>query len=216
MGARSVRDAQEVGSIPTTPTMDIVIHDQFFKSLERLHRAWWRPSNLWYRFKCWAWYRYTTIKPRYLGHTWCDRTEQLPHMMFEILSQFVEDECSPGHVEWYGDGAHKVIVNGKEKFVRDELQDLYDWWHKEYHIRYPALAENLWQQYEDHAEAHKLSDITKLEDGRALWQPRWDSPAAEVRADELMKRVQLLEELVEKELDRRLQRILAIRRWLWT
>lgn len=53
----------------------------------------WRPGQLLYRMKCFFFKRYTTVKPRYLPHTWCDRTAVLPHMMFEILSQFLEKEC---------------------------------------------------------------------------------------------------------------------------
>ena len=68
----------------------------------------WRPGQIWCRLKCWAWKRYTTVKPRYLDHTWCDRCDLLPHMMFEILCDFVEKECSPGCVEWYGEHGHKL------------------------------------------------------------------------------------------------------------
>ena len=107
----------------------------------------WRPSQICYRLKCWF-KRYTTIKPRSLGHTWQDRCELLPHMMFEILSQFIEEECSSGIVEWYGDFGHKITVDGKKKYVRDEMQDIYDWWHQEYLIHYPEKCERIWQEVE--------------------------------------------------------------------
>ena len=50
----------------------------------------YRPRQIWYVFKCWDWNRYTTVKPRYLGHTWTDRDNLLLHMSFEILSNYVE------------------------------------------------------------------------------------------------------------------------------
>ena len=49
--------------------------------------------------------------------------------MFEVLSQFIENECSPGPIDWEA-SAHMVKVHGKEVNVRDEMQELYDWWHK--------------------------------------------------------------------------------------
>ena len=80
----------------------------------------YRPHELWYQFKCWAFKRYTTVKPRYLGHSWHDRCTIMPHMIFEILCQFIEKECSPGGIDWDHDERHIA--------VRKEMQDLYDWW----------------------------------------------------------------------------------------
>ena len=35
--------------------------------------------------------------------------------MFEILSKFIEEECSPGMVEWYDSCPHTVFVGEKLK-----------------------------------------------------------------------------------------------------
>lgn len=196
--------------------MDVMFAPGFFKSLKQYFRPRWRPKGLWYKFKCWIWHRYTTIKPRTLDyHTWCDRCELLPHMMFEILSQFIEKECSPGCVEWYGENGHKITVDGKEKYVRDEMQDLYDWWHQQYLKRYSALEEKFWQDVHEHDGKHKLSNLSKKA-GITCWDPEYDTPEDKKRGHELIMRLNYLERAVENALNRRLTRILAIRPYMWT
>ena len=91
----------------------------------------WRPRELWYRFKCRVWHRYTTVKPRTLPwHTWTDRSTLLPHCMFEILTQFIEGECSPGIIDWEGSGHMIPGPDGNEVNVRTVMRELYDWWDK--------------------------------------------------------------------------------------
>jgi len=104
----------------------------------------WRPSEIWYRLKCWGWKRYTTVKPRSLDHRWCDRSQLLPLTMFEILAQFVEKELggedlSKSVVNWgenlpreewdvkFPGHPHRITVNGEEKLVIHEILDLYRW-----------------------------------------------------------------------------------------
>jgi hypothetical protein len=193
----------------------VAFADGFFDSLKRCFRPWWHPKELRYKFKCWAWKRYSTVKPRTLPHTWCDRCQLLPHMMFEILSQFIEKECSPGHVEWYGEYGHKITVDGKEKYVRDEMQDLYDWWHLQYLKRYPELENKLWEDVRAHADAHKQSDFRE-EGGMCYWDPQYDTPENAERGKELLMRLHWLGAAAENALNRRLERLLKIRRYMWT
>lgn len=194
--------------------MQVAFADGFFDSLKRCFRPWWHWKELYYQVKCWAWQRYTTVKPRFLGHTWCDRSRLLPHMMFEILCQFVEDECSPGIVEWYGENGHKLEVNGKEKYVMDEMKDLRDWWLNQYHKRYPAMEERIWQELRE-IDKHKLSDFRE-EDDVCYWDPQYETTEHAEQADLLLKRLNLIEYAVENALDRRLERLLRVRRWMWT
>lgn len=79
----------------------------------------WRPGQIWYRFKCWAWYRYTTVKPRALPDTWMDRDTILEHMAFEILSQFIEKEKPDLHFD---------IQYSPNKLEWSRLFALYIWW----------------------------------------------------------------------------------------
>lgn len=87
-----------------------------------------RPKNLWYQFKCWAWHRYTTVKPRTLDHTWCDKSYLLHHLIFQVLVDFVEKEMypagKPGRVDWEYDFEHKE--------AHDKIMELYIWWTQDY------------------------------------------------------------------------------------
>ncbi len=178
---------------------------------------------MWYRFKCWTWKRYTTIKPRTLPHTWCDRSHLLPHMIFEILSQFIEGECGPdGHVEWYGEWGHKLESG---KYVRDEMQELYDWWHQDYLVNFnhchdewhdfsEAHCKDAWLPHEDPLKGcspHYDPDETYFE-----WVHVWDSLENERKGDELFKAVRAKEVEYEKQLNINMKRVIDIAPYMWT
>lgn len=137
------------------------------------HKYWniisydYRPFQLYYRIKCFLWHRYTTIKPRTLKyHTWCDRCTLLPHIMFEILSQYIEREAE--NIEWYGEYGHKINVDGKEVFVRDEMQFLYDWWHKIYLGEYPNQTEETWKNLSKSKPEFYI-------DANNMWNPKFST-----------------------------------------
>ena len=192
--------------------MEVQIHQEFFKSLKKCFRSKWHPQEIWYKLKCWAWHRYSTVHPRYLDHTWVDRVELLPHTMFEILSDFVENECSPGHIEWYY--GHKVKVNGEERYVRDEMQEIYDWWHTTLHKEYPKKEEQLWEEAKDfkpNREFHPSENELFAE-----WRMEWDNPEAEETYNRLMNELQELEEQADRETTDYMHRLVNVRQSLWT
>lgn len=83
-----------------------------------------RPGNIWYEIKCWAWHRHSTIKPRGLGHTWVDKCHLMPHVIFEMLSQFVEDEVKLDIINWDAQPDTKKAIK--------EIMELYHWWVNDY------------------------------------------------------------------------------------
>lgn len=90
----------------------------------------YRPNILWYKFTCWAWFRYTTIKPRKLGHTFCDKKELLHHVIFEVLCEFVENEIKPKTMtkndwEWQKENNPAFYKAWKEAV------SIYNWWVKQ-------------------------------------------------------------------------------------
>lgn len=90
-----------------------------------------RPKNLWYKFSCWGWKRYTTIKPRGLSHEWCDRDHLLIHVVFEVLCEFVEKEAklkTYKKKDWEWQRKHNPGFYKSWK----EAYELYNWWLKEY------------------------------------------------------------------------------------
>jgi len=174
----------------------------------------WRPGQIWYRLKCFFWKRYTTVKPRYLHHTWCDRCELMPHMMFEILAQFIDDECSPGHVEWYGEGGHKIIVNGEKKYVLDEMKDLVAWWDTVWNGEWEEVNDILW------AEANKHDPETTWtkedEDQMSFWDPQFRETEDGELWHKCVGAVNKLERIMHKAREERLHRMIAIFPYMWT
>lgn len=77
--------------------------------------------DFWYWLKCFLWHRYTTVKPETLDHTYCDSVELLPHLVMQVLVNFVEKEKAfDCHVDWDWDPEHKN--------VKEELLAIYHWW----------------------------------------------------------------------------------------
>lgn len=174
----------------------------------------YRPGHLLYRLKCRFWLRYSTVKPRHLPHTWCDRCVLMPHAMFEILCQFIEQECSPGYVNWYGEHGPKIEVNGKQEFVMDEMLDLMHWWKVQYNDQLIRLRNTFIEI------AHKYSPedmFTEVEGtGFYRWTLHWDNPNREVMYRRFMKAADKLEEEVSKSLQRNMHRLVNVAPYMWT
>lgn len=166
-----------------------------------------RPGQLLYRLKCFCWYRYTTIKPRQLDHTWCDRAELMPYMMFEILSQFLEKECSPGIVDWEASD-HGIMYGGHSRNVQDVMWHLYHWWHKVYLVK----NEHEYGQWSEYTQKHTL----KLSTFDAIWNPEYISDEHKRHAGMLFKRAMKKEVALTKELNENLKYIVDLIPYLWT
>lgn len=172
----------------------------------------YRPRSLYRWLKCWLFKRYTTIKPRYLDHQWHDRMVILPHVMFEILSQFIEQECSPGHIDWEASG-HMVKVHGKEVNVRDEMQTLYDWWHKVYNGSYPAVYEELWEEAKECSPTSYFSDLSA---GFCEYDPKFKTEEDKMTYHRIIKAIRKLERQQERELAENMHRVVNLMPYLWT
>jgi hypothetical protein len=176
-----------------------------------------RPSEMWYTLKCFLWKRYTVIKPRYLPYTWCDRVDVLPHMMFEILSQFIEQECSPGHVDWEGTG-HMVVVNGESVNVRDEMQELYDWWHNVYMKEYEEVNKILWKEAEKHnpIECEDEEEYDEILGKIYIWNQHFKTTEDKELYHKCLKASNKLETIQNKDLLSRMHRVVNLTNYLWT
>jgi len=140
----------------------------------------WRPGQVWYRLKCFVWHRYTTVKPRYLPHTWMDRCEIMPHVMFEVLCQFLEKECNPGNKEWYGEHGRKLDSG---KYVMDEMKDIAEWWTGVWNKAYPEVCDQLWKEANKHPP---VSEFEPCDDNPHLVS--WDLKFANDNDDEIYHR----------------------------
>ena len=193
------------------------------------HKYWrtvpydYRPWEIWYRLKCWAWRRHSTVRARYLPHTWVDRVAVLPHLMFEVLSQFIEKECMPDEiVDWKGSG-HMVTVDGVERNVRDEMQILYDWWHQSYNKEYEEVHEILWKEIRKHPADREFIPVNKAheevpdEDAEwYLWEQEFPTPEDEEIYDRCIMACSKLERMQREKLEEMMHRLVKLTPYLWT
>lgn len=180
-----------------------------------------RPGQLWYRFKCRFWKKHTTIKPRYLPHTYCDRVEVLPHIMFEVLSQFIEKECSPGIVDWEGSG-HMIEVDGVTRNVREEMQIIYDWWHNDYMKKDDKIHAAWKASYEFAPKTSFIpvdmqGNVIPEEDAELFeWHEEYASEEQKTKHRELVKARADLELEYEDKRREMMHRLVNLQPYLWT
>lgn len=186
--------------------MKVVIHDEFWNSLEYMCSKRKRIKDFFRSIKNRILKPYTTIKPRYLGHNWTDHVDILPHMMFESLSIFIEKECSPECVEWYGEYPHMIMVGMEWKNVRDEMQDLYDWWHQEY-IPY-------WMGDTD--IKFEGEDLEINEFFIALNKDPKDRTKKERDYFDYLSKLNQQQFEMDRELQSKMNRLIRLRRYMWT
>jgi hypothetical protein len=175
------------------------------------------PREFWYKIKCRFFHKYSTIKARYLDHTWNDRSYLLPHLMFEVLSQFIDEECSPGHIDWYGEFPHIIKVDGVDKNVMDEMKDLYAWFHIDYIKAYPAEQAVLMDQVHKIDSEFLISEFQEIEGSTYFsWDPQYKNPEAKEQVTELFKQYSQIEKDYELELNKRLHRLVEVIPFMWT
>lgn len=182
----------------------------------------WRPLEIWYRLKCFVWHRYTTVHPKTLPwHTWTDRCVLLPHCIFQILTDFIDKECSPGVIDWDSSG-HTILVDGVKKNVRVEMQDLYDWWKKSQNgpAKWSEIYDaDLRAEYEanfDEQEKLSRSGFRPEERGFYCFYTEYDSPEDEYICNKLLKRNIEISKLDHELLIKNMQRVCALQPYLWT
>lgn len=104
-----------------------------------------RPKNAWYVFSCWAWKRYSTVKPRKLDHTWIDRSALIYHVVFEVLSDFVEKELDrvpkylskpPPSERTYTPSEEETAMYANQLAIENELREIHKWWTTQYNEEY--------------------------------------------------------------------------------
>ena len=159
----------------------------------------YRPAQLWDSFRCWVCRPYTTIKPRYLPHTFTNKSQVLPHVMFEVLSKFIEEEGPEEYVDW-SHGAFKVAW--------EDLSTMYDWWHKTY---IP------WSKYR-YDELYKDVESWTLEavPGSQVCRIFYSSDAAKEKADAAYCLWIQEEAAMDAQLTEYCKRLIELKDFLWT
>lgn len=138
--------------------------------------------------KCHTFHPYNRVKIDTLPPTYQDKDIILPHAMFQILADFIEQECSPGNIDWDSNAGHKR--------VRKTMQELYDWWNNVYLTFDPWVGYNEKKGTKDHFK-NGVFHCNKYDDA-------W------------FEKIRLLEDDMEKQLTKNLKKLIDIRGYLWT
>lgn len=136
-------------------------------------------------------------------------------MMFEILAQFIEDECSPGRVQWYGEQGHRITVNGKEKYVLDEMRDLVTWWDIVWNGEWGEVTDILWAEAHRHDPESEWNE-TDGQPGLSYWDPQFKETEDGEIWHKCVRSINNLERIMHKAREERLHRMIAILPYMWT
>jgi hypothetical protein len=133
--------------------------------------------------------------------------------MFEILAQFLKEECSPGCIEWYGEYGHKINVDGVEKYVMAEMKDLDAWWRESWNKEYNNVRDILWAEARKHAPT---SEDEELPNGNFLYRPQYKTKEDEEIYVRCMLAINKLDRIKEEALQERLHRLIPLIPYMWT
>lgn len=160
---------------------------------------WFRLREAWYYIRGLLWDRHHVLKMHTLPPTWCDRSEKMVHAMFQILVDFIDHECSPGHVNWDG--------QPQDRAAMDEMLEHKRWWQDEAANRddFRGLGEPPdWDMF-DEAKPIEVQGVRYYE---------MTTPPPEITA--YYAAAHKNEEAFEAELNRRLHRLIELRPFMWT
>jgi len=160
-------------------------NSKIFKRFNRLTNKWCRAA---YYLKCLLFKRYNRLHIKTLPVTWCNAVDQIPHAMFQILTNFIELEKPDEHIDWNGTTEHRQ--------ARDKMDELYNWWHNTY-LKFDA--------WEDFDETKKSDPLFK--DGQFNINDY---------EKEFFDKVNQEEEEMRQELTRRCKELIDIQYYLWT
>ena len=200
---------------------------------------WWNPKRYrlrgklweaWYYLKCKVWHRYSTVTPRSLPPTWCDRDHLMLHAAFEILMDYYEKESAG---RWTVQDLEKVITDPEaDEPSRDwcqyylpiatEIEALYRWWTverpermAEYERRLTVWADLYKKQRDDYTTTNpgwQETDNPRLK----LHSLPPDAPEPDGLSTARQAMDELSEEIMDEEDNRMLKRLIDVRLSMWT
>lgn len=171
--------------------------DTFCDYFDRVFGRYGYIHSAWYWLKCALWHRHNVLHIRTLPCTWTDRDTRLEHAVFQILTDFIEQECSPGWVDWDADEQHRTVMA--------EMLDHVKWW------------KEVGKDFDEFAHAGPKPVWTDWfpddEIGESGYRTMRD-PSPEEHA--YFGRVREIEEAHRAEMTRRLIRVIELRGYYWT
>jgi len=174
----------------------------------------YRLSSLYYKY--WKNRNKNLVVPKYLGrHGWTDRCELLPHILFQILDDFVQNECMPVEIIDWKASDRRVEVNGESINVRDEMTAILEWWNNIYNKEYPQKCKEM---YEEMNKCKGAYHFTPLEENSEFctWDIIYPSEEQKKRANKLHDELWKLERKMEEDRISYMIRIVNISQYLWS
>jgi len=163
----------------------------------------------WLRYRIWE--RHHVLKLRYIKPGWHDKDELIIHAMFECLCRFLEDEDPDEIVCWDADVYHA--------HAWEEMQILYKWWKKRQDrdddnpifapgVEAPGFDNTLDKEWTDPKTGKK----------ERLWKMnfKYSSPEAKKIWNQACDDCTKWEEKCNKEDEEMMDRLIKIRRYMWT
>lgn len=169
----------------------------------------YRVESVWRVVKDFCWNRYTTIKPRTLGHSWCERRDLLLHMSMEILGQFLEKGYT-GRTQWYGERGPKI----GGKYVIDEMDEIWLWWRVTYQKEYPESEDKLFGLIEGRGPEIRMEPLDPPHPHAQKMVFHFKTEEQEVKYRALTAQYRVFEQMVEDKADEMLQRLAAVRQYM--
>lgn len=192
---------------------------KLFKKIRNLYWKYWsydyRPGELLYQFKCWAWYRYRTVKPKTLkGNGWVDRDFLFVHCSFQILDDFIQKELKGYKPEdwayYYTDRGDDLVEFGGAKkdpyFVLNWINE----WFKLVYLNKEDKNYDKWHEF--------CAQHTTKEDGPGglFFNKNWDCEENEMKGKKILNRSWKKEVALDNLLTENLILLVQLRKYMWT
>ena len=120
-----------------------------------------------------------------------------------------------------------VDVGGVNVNVRNEMQDLYDWWHEDY----LKNIDHIHDEWHEYRKFHVYDTFSRVRGQEIMdwveevdpvsgeieeWAAQYSSPEAEAENNRLFKEANEKENFYREELNRHLHRVINIAPYMWT
>jgi hypothetical protein len=141
-----------------------------------------KPNTIpdwYYHVACRLWRKHNVVRCRELPPTYHEPSDLMPHVMFELLQQYVELEdpeiltCPDEFVaqDHYGGGDVEMNADKYHHETRVEIKNLYLWWTKTRHQQQKEIDDFMdtcygegWQKHKGKDREKMLKHLWKMED----------------------------------------------------
>lgn len=162
--------------------------------------------QVWEQLSAWTSPGINTVRPRTLGDEFVDRGYLVPHLMFEVLGRFLEEECGDeGVVDW--------DAREDDRLAMAEMRELWRWWNEEY-LKFSD--EKFYDGVEEPQLVEGPEEILPGGVTAREFDYEWSSPEAGDAFSKACIAAADAKEAMEAELRSRCKRLIDITPFMWT